>query len=177
MRKTLPVILVFIALTNIVGFMPLYFSLLQEIKSEVSLKMAAGADLQKLEIADADYNNPAVFSITDGNEFKYHGHMYDYKTVKKTGHTYIFYALEDHKESNLVDFIKSIYDQSDENSKSSKNPFGNLVKNFSKDFIGSFTRTIVFPEIHLSAFTVCTTTCTLQGYLRLVRTPPDMCLL
>ena len=166
-------VVVFLALTNIVGFMPVYFSLLQEIKSEVNLKLASGKDLQSLQITNAEYNDPALFNTSEEKEFRFRGQMYDYTTMQKTESGYVFYVLPDNKESNLVDFLKSVYGQSNPNGKSSKAPLTNLFKNFSKDFVGSFSKEIQFPLSRAAGFVALVTHVTCSGYFRSIQNPPD----
>ena len=173
MKRTLSIILVFIALTNIVGFMPLYFSALQEIKGEVKLKLSDESELKKLQISDAEYSDPALFKITDEGEFIFNGMMYDYKSVKKANGGYTFYALEDTRESGLVDFLKAVYGQSNDNAKSSKAPLANLLKNFSKDFIGCISKHLLLPLSNLSGFSLLAATNTCTGYRLLLQNPPD----
>ena len=174
MKKALATILVFIALTNIVGFMPLYFSLLQEIKSEVNLRLAKENDLQKLQVSEAEYNDPAVFGITESNEFRFRGHMYDYKTATKTQEGYTFFVLEDKRESNLVDFLKSTFGPGNDNAKSSKLPFADLIKNFSKDFVGSCSHTLFFPLTTQGSLAFYLTQKTCNGFNMPVQNPPDL---
>ena len=173
MKKALASILVFIALTNIVGFMPLYFSALQEIKSEVNLKLASGTDLQQLQITNAEYNNPALFNTSEEKEFRFRGQMYDYTTMQKTGSGYVFYVVPDNKESNLIEFLKSVYGQSNANGKGSKAPLSNLFKNFSKDFVGSFSKLIQFPLSRATGFVVLLANATSSGYFSSIQNPPD----
>lgn len=173
MKKALATILVFIALTNIVGFMPLYFSLLQEIRSEVSLRLYKENDLQKLQVSEAEYNDPAVFGITESNEFRFRGNMYDYKAVTKTQEGYTFFVLEDKRESNLVDFLKSVFGSNNDNTKISKLPFADLLKNFSKDFVGSFSHTVFFPVAAQNSFAMYLTQETCRGFNLPVQNPPD----
>jgi len=173
MKKALPVILIFIALTNIVGFMPLYFGALQEIKSEVKLKLFDESSFPKLLVSDIEYSNPAVFSKTDDQEFNFRGRMYDYKTVKKTKGGYIFYALEDNKESNLIDFLKTAYEQSGQSGRNGKTPFGNLLKSFSKDFVGCFSREMAAPILSKSHFFLLSANETRTGHCRMLQNPPD----
>ena len=173
MKKALASILVFIALTNIVGFMPMYFSLLQEIKSEVSLKLASGKELQSLQITNAEYNNPALFNLSEEKEFRFRGQMYDYTTMQKTEGGYVFYVIPDNKESNLIEFLKSVYGQSNQSGKSSKAPLTNLFKNFSKDFVGSFSKLLQFPLSHTTGFVTLVEHSTCSGYFSSIQNPPD----
>jgi hypothetical protein len=172
MKRALSIVLVFLALTNIVGFMPLYFSGIQEIKSEVKLKISDESGLQKLLVSDDEYNNPAIFNKTDDDEFNFRGRMYDYKTVKKATGGYIFYTLEDNKETNLIGFLKAVY-SSDESSKNTKAPLCNLLKNFSKDFVGSFSKISLpaLPANTYSVFVALRGICT--GYFISIQNPPD----
>jgi hypothetical protein len=173
MKRTLSIIITFIALTNIVGFMPLYFSALQEIKSEVNLKLANASNLQKLIIPDAEYSTRAIFAMCDENEFQFKGQMYDYTSMKKVAGGYMFYVIEDNKESNLIDFIKSFYGQSNESGKSSKTPITHLLKNFSKDFVGSFSKKFMLPLSSATCLSFCKAKDTCPGYFRLIQNPPD----
>ena len=173
MKRALSIILIFIALTNIVGFMPLYYSVMQEIKSEVDLKMADGNDLQNIVVTIDEYADATIFNMSDEHEFKFRGQMYDYKAVKKTDGGYIFYALQDNKESNLIDFIKTAFDQSGGHNKSTKSPFSNLLKNFSKDFVGTFSTNVVSPAAFVVYSTPLAGRNTCAGYLTPVPAPPD----
>ena len=173
MKRALSIILIFIALTNIVGFMPLYYAVMQEIKSEVDLKMADGADLQDIVVTNAEYADVSVFHISDEHEFKFKGRMYDYKAVKKTADGYIFYALQDNKESNLVDFVKNTFDQSNGHSKNTRSPFGNLLKNFSKDFIGHFSGVAIDPTNTIVYAAPLPGNYTSAGYFNRIQNPPD----
>ena len=173
MKKALAGILVFIALTNIVGFMPLYFSLLQEIKSEVNLQLAEAGDLQKLVISEADYHNKALFNTTDENEFSFKGRMYDYKSVTRTSEGYVFSVLEDNRESGLVDFLKAAFNGGNDNAKSSKSPLAELFKNFSKDFLGSFGHTVLLAASGPVTRTVYLTEPVRSGYDVPRQNPPD----
>ncbi len=174
MKKALSVIVVFIALTNIVGFMPLYFSYMQEIKREVKLKLSGSVHFQKLEISDPDYLNPSTFTVTGEGEFKFMGQLYDSKTVQKTPGGYIIYALEDNKESELIDFISSSYGQFSENDKTNKSPFRNLLKNFSKDFVCCFPGqfNMLQPAIPSGKFSSSRTQ-SCSGYFSLITDPPE----
>jgi len=172
MKKALSIILIFIALTNIVGFMPLYYTALQEIKSEVKLKISNNSDLQPLEITSIEYNNPSVFRMAEENEFLFNGRMYDFKSIKKIGGSYIFYALEDNKESNLISLLKAVY-EADAGNKQGKGPLANLLKNFSKDFVACSSPKLLLPAstILQLLFSANKNTCT--GYCTLVQNPPD----
>lgn len=172
MKRILSIILIFVALTNIVGFMPLYMAALQEIKSEVKLQLSTQAELQQIQVSDAEYTNPAVFHKTGDDEFSYQGRMYDYKCLKKTNGGYIFYALEDTKEVSLIDLVKAAYAPSNATGKS-KAPMGNLLKNFSKDFVGAISGQVVFPSASKPQIPFVATLHTCNGYGVLVQNPPD----
>lgn len=174
MKRTLSFILIAVALTNIVGFMPLYFSLLQEIRSEVGLKLSSNSDLDQVRVSREDYQNHSVFSYSGENEFTYKGRMYDFKTVTKLDDAYIFSALEDNKESGLIDFMKAVYAPSNEKNKDTRGPFGNLMKSFSKDFVGCFSRPVLAPLSAVSTRYPSFVKYTSPGYSILVQHPPDL---
>ena len=174
MKRTLSIILIAVALTNIVGFMPLYFSVLQEVRSEVSLKLSNSSGLQRISVSELEYQNHSVFSFSGENEFTYKGRMYDFKTVTKLKGAYIFSALEDNKESRLIDFMKAVYAPANEKNKDTKSPLGNLMKSFSKDFVGCFSQPFLSPIPVISTQSLCLAQSTSTGYSMLVQHPPDL---
>jgi len=166
--------MIFIALTNIVGFYPLYFSALQQIKSEVRLKLSTTSDLAQLQVSDAEFNASDVFNMAGENEFNFKGHRYDYQGLQKTNGGYIFYVLEDTKELSLVDFLTAAYGQENATDKNNHSPFNNLLKKFSKDFVTSFPKPVNVLRTNnpLACFfpaksTIC------FGYCGLILDPPD----
>ena len=153
--------------------MPLYYAALQEIKSEVNLKMAVSNDLQLIRVTQQEYNDPGVFDKTDAQEFRFKGQLYDYKGMKMSGTDYIFYGLQDNKETAVIDFLKAAFGQSNESSKNTNAPLGTLLKNFSKDFIGSFANARIYAmESTFHGFLfypvdIC------KGHYKLIQNPPD----
>ena len=100
--------------------------------------------------------------------------MYDYKTATKTQEGYTFFVLEDKRESNLVDFLKSTFGPGNDNAKSSKLPFADLIKNFSKDFVGSCSHTLFFPLTTQGSLAFYLTQKTCNGFNMPVQNPPDL---
>lgn len=136
MKKALPIILAIIAVLNIVGFMPYYYYALDGIKHEMTVALTEASQLEKVHITTSEMNNRAIFEKTDDEEFTFNGRMYDFKKVEKVADGFVFYALEDSRETSLTDLLKSVFEQGDNSSKT-KGPVSNLLKNLFKDFIGN----------------------------------------
>ena len=165
-------VVVFLALTNIVGFSPLYFSAMQIIKGEVRVKLSTPSQLLHLQMSEADYNNPSVFCWAGENEFKFNGHLYDYQSIQKNKAGYTIRAIEDTKESNLADLLSAAYGQPNPNHNL---PFGNLLKSFCKDFVGSFLKRVVLSLTNTVQHTILSARPSLfSGYVGLILDPPDI---
>ena len=111
--------------------------------------------------------------MSDEHEFKFRGQMYDCAKVKKVNGGYVFAVIEDNKESNLIEFLKCSFGQSNENTKNTKTPFSNLVKSFSKDFVGSFPKKIMLPSSSLTPFSCFKAANTCSGHFLILQNPPD----
>lgn len=174
MKKLLGALVVLLAYVQIAGFTPLYFCVLQEIKTEMNLELSAKEDLSRIVIDAAEYNNPSVFSLADGeHEFTYYGKMYDFKTVEKQGDKYVFYALMDDKENALTALLGSIFDQQGSNGKNTKSPFAKLLKNMEKDFTVAPYHCVsrVAEAETFSEFVVFFRPS--RGYYKVIASPPD----
>ncbi len=173
MKKALPVILIFLALAHVAGIMPIYFYLLDGIKGEMTIALHNETSLQKIVVTGTEYNNPTIFQETNEGEFTFKGQMYDFKNVQKCGIDYIFYGINDDKETNLVGMLKSIFEQGDNHSGRSL-PFNNLLKNFSPDFVIPVVKDFMvsLPEktFHTSVNFI---TGILAGHLAAFSVPPD----
>jgi hypothetical protein len=172
MKKILPLFLIALALSHIAGVMPVYFYMLEGIKSDISLQMKDESRLEKLLINQNDYNNPAVFQKTEEGEFIFKGQHYDFTKSESTDEGFVFWVVKDNKETVLSDFLISTFDKSDK-SRSTKTPYSGLLKNFDKDYIGNsveiFENFVSSSSISLQAHT-CNI---LAGYHEAFVVPPD----
>ena len=173
MKKALPVILIFLALAHVAGIMPFYFYLLDGIKGEMTIALRHESNLHKIVVTGAEHNNPSTFQQTDESEFTFKGQMYDFKSVEKCGADYIFYGINDNKETNLIGLLKSIFEQGDNHSGSSL-PFHNLLKNLSADFVVPAAKDFMFSLPEKTLFTAFGfISSVLPGHLASFSVPPD----
>ena len=173
MKKALAIVFVLLAFAHIAGLTPFYFYVLQEIKTEMSIELANQATLQKLVVSADEYKDASVFKTKEENEFSYRGRMYDFKTVVREGSNYVFYVLEDEKETTLMAVLKNMFDTADGSSKNTKSPFGNLLKNFEKDFVNCLQKDFVtqLPNQLFGWFSI--TDNTSEGHQIVIFSPPD----
>ena len=173
MKKALAIIFVLLAFAHIAGLTPFYFYALQEIKTEMSLELAKQSSFQKLVVSTDEYKDASVFQTKEENEFSYRGRMYDFKAVVKEGGNYVFYVLEDEKETTLTAILKNMFDTADGSSKNTKSPFGNLLKNSEKDFVNCLQKDFV-TQLPSELFTwfYCTAIIS-EGHHRIFSSPPD----
>ena len=172
MKRTLSIVLIFLALAHVAGFVPFYFYALEEIKTEVNLKLSTESNLQKVVVSTEEYNDVSVFKQEEENEFSFRGKMYDFKTVVKDGNNYVFYALADEKETTLISFLKNVFDHTSNSSKN-KSPFSNLLKSFDKDFVGTTTPKFIAVVSTNTFVTVHFNQKTSEGYYSIPSSPPD----
>lgn len=173
MKKIVPIILIFLALTHIGGVMPLYFCALEEVKTEMQLELGNTEQLQKIIVTQQEYHDVATFRMCEEHEFFYRGNMFDFKSVElQTSGDYIFYALQDNKETTLIVLLKTVFNYPED--KTNQTPLGNLLKNFVKDFVGTFPSSFLYLFTSpISFLPVKYGLTVLDGYSSEISPPPD----
>ena len=174
MKKALSTVIIFIAVLQIGGITPFYFYFLQLIKDEIKIELAAAKNLEPVLISEGDYNNPAVFQITDGHEFRYRGRMYDFQSVKKTRDAYVFYALADNKEYNLEKVFGNDFQQNTSKSNTAKNQGSKTVKDFYNYYTAFTASAFSAALLHVQLLGSARFTCLLsEGHCLIIQSPPD----
>ena len=173
MKKVFSAAITVLTLVNIVGLAPFYLYMLQEVKTEMSIELSTTANLEKIVVSAVEFSNTKIFQLTEEHEFILRGRLYDFKTMSKEGSNYIFLAKEDTKETTLTDLLKDNYESANTKSNTHKSPFGNLLKNFSKDFITTSAKQFVC-SISSTSFAVSPLSIKMcSGFTAVISAPPD----
>ncbi len=176
MKKAAGIIFIFLAYIHIAGFTPFYFYGLQEIKTEMSLELKDKTILKTIFVTAAEYHNPALFEQTDEHEFKYRGRMFDFKCMEKQGDTYVFYALQDEKETALAVLLNDIFGADKATGKNSKSPFSKLIKDFDKHSLAPEAKPIIHALPSLDLTNAAAKLQVSKGYHTPLSSPPDAAL-
>lgn len=173
MKQTLAIILILLALAHIGGVIPLYFCALEEIKTEMQLELGNTRQLQKVLVTQQEYNDVKIFRMFEEHEFYYRGNMFDFKTFDlESNGNYVFYALQDNKETTLITLLKTVFNHPDD--KNNQTPISGLLKNFIKDFVGTYTATfqhLCFTKNSIKSIPY--KLMTLDGFTTEISAPPD----
>lgn len=174
MKRLLSLLLIPLALAHMTGVAPFYFAALQEVKSEMTLELAKEDRLSKVFISEDEFNRPDIFQTNGESEFSYRGRMYDYAKMVKRESGYVFYCIEDTKESLLKDLLQSSFEEGSRADKSNEIPFAGLLKNLSKDFTGTsdclFFSSLLFSEVENNVIEYLL----VKGYYTVFFSPPDL---
>ncbi len=173
MKRFLPLLLIPLALVHMSGVAPFYFTVLHEVKTEMTLELAKEEGLSKVFVSDEEFNNLDIFQTNGESEFRYLGRMYDYAKMVQQQGGYMFYCLEDTKESLLKNLLQSTFDEGSCTDPSNRLPFMELIKNFAKDFTPSaehlFSLSLSVTEIKITGIEALLS----QGHYLVFFPPPD----
>ena len=107
MKKTLPYILLFLFLFNILGYYFIFEVQKYHVKKEMQARIHKGSTvLTILQVMDPE-NNPD-FQRIEKMEIRYKGFLYDVIKEVQKGRTTIFYCIHDKKEENLLAAMKTV---------------------------------------------------------------------
>jgi hypothetical protein len=107
LKKTLPYILLFLFLFNILGYYFIFEVQKYHVKKEMQARVQKGSTvLTILRVMDPE-NNPD-FQRVEKMEIRYKGSLYDVIKEVQKGRTTIFYCIHDKKEENLLAIMKTV---------------------------------------------------------------------
>ncbi|MEO6883535.1 MAG: hypothetical protein ABI199_05880 [Bacteroidia bacterium] len=112
----------------------------REVENKFSDKQLNVVKISEKEIE----NNTSDFQLTDKNEIRYHGNMYDVVRQKKSDGFVYFYCIQDNREDTLnkalnVQVSMNVLPDSKNTNDNSKK----LVKAFSKDYFPSINTILI----------------------------------